>query len=297
MIDIKVERVLDFRPGAVIVCGTDGEREIHYASAGIAALTGFTTAEECLRYFGNSHQLLIYAEDEKKTTDSIWRQIEMTGSSFFVTHRVILPDQSIKTIAECGQILRGSEDLFYIFLYDLSLQESYEDDSPPRKEERNRSMLTNIDEETGFFGRKAFLIRAEEAIREILGSRESAAFLHIVVNDKDVFGKCPSINYKTRLIQKIAGMINEAFPDSVAGRLEDDSIVLITREAGAEASIRRINTMLQVYYPNTRISVKAGCYVIDRKESDFRLTDVMRCATSACNSILLYGDICFRKYN
>ncbi|MBR0172433.1 MAG: hypothetical protein IJQ21_06545 [Lachnospiraceae bacterium] len=295
---VTAEKILENLPGAAIICDVSGERKIFYASEGIAKLFGFETALGCLRYFGYSHQLLIYAEDEEKTSNSIWRQIETSGGSFFVTHRVILPDQRFKTIAQCGRLVKekDSEACFYIYLYDMQLQDTYTDMCMARQKKEKNRCVTNIDDVTGFFGKKAFMIRADEAIREIQDSRKNAVFLHIYIKGNDIFDNRFSTQFETILLRKTAGLLKDAFPDSTAGRWEDDRLVLVTEEEKAENAIWRINKMLQVYYPNTMISVKAGCYVVDRKVQEFRLTDVMERAASACNSIIYDNDAYYSRY-
>lgn len=296
---VTTEKILENLPGAVIICDASGERKIFYASEGIAKLFGFETAMGCLRYFGYSHQLLIYAEDEEKTSKSIWSQIETSGDSFFVTHRVILPDQRFKRIAQCGKLLKkkDSEACFYIYMYDMQLQDSYTDMCMAGQKKEKDCYVTNIDEVTGFFGKKAFLIRAEEAIREIQDSLKNAVFLHIYIKGNDRFGNSFGSRYETNLLRKTAGLLKEAFPDSTAGRWEDDRLVLVTGEEKAENVIWRINKMLQVYYPNTMISIKAGCYVVGRKVQNICLTEVMERAASACNSIIFDNDAYYSRYH
>ena len=114
-------RFMEEMPGGVLIYCADGGEEIVYANRALLRIFQCGSMEEFRELTGNSFRGMVWHEDVDGVERSIWEQVSASRYDLdYVEYRVRRKDGQIRWIEDYGHFVRGSRDLFYVFLNDVT---------------------------------------------------------------------------------------------------------------------------------------------------------------------------------
>ena len=97
------------------------------------------------------------------------------------------------------------------------------------------------------------------------------------------------------VLQRVANVLHEEFPDDLLSRFSDDHFVLVTRRAGLEQRLKRVHDRVARLVPGMTVELKAGVYELAKGETTIPFAHDR--AKVACTSIKGRFDQHFRFYD
>ena len=272
-------------PGAILVYRADEEAEILCASDGLVQIFECSSFEDFMKFTGGSFSGVVYPEDLEETNRIIEEQIKLADGFDYVKYRIITRTGKIKHIEDWGHFVHDEElgDLYYVNLHDTANKEKLMAIAGNNAKPSNDGSKNARDELTGLFNMNYFRAQAPEFLQKVFKSGLPVSCVYFNIRNFHTYNETYGFSGGDRMLQSIARIIKETFPNGLVARVESDHFVVLTSQTDLSDKILRMNTRINNIRREVIVEMKAGIYKIYDEKMDISL--ICDYAKLACDSI------------
>ena len=272
-------------PGALLVYRADEEAEILCASDGLIKIFECESFEDFMKFTGGSFSGVVYPEDLEETNRIIEEQIKLADGFDYVKYRIITRTGRIKHIEDWGHLVQDEElgDLYYVNLHDTANKEKLMAIAGNNASTNSISTGNSTDELTGLYNMSYFRLHAPDFISKAIKSEQPVSCIYFNIRNFHTYNETYGFSGGDRMLQSIARIIKDTFPNGLVARVEGDHFVVLTSQIDLTEKILRMNNRVNNIRREVIVEMKAGVFKIRDEKMDISL--ICDYAKLACDSI------------
>ena len=202
------------------------------------------------------------------------------GASFFGFYRVLLTfnggvtfeAQHIEISGVMHKIISGDAVNYLTFFISLTTIcfAIYHGRLKEARKSKELEKSAKEDRLTGLWNYNYFSELASKAIGELKGDVSENVLLFVDVHNFKAFNDQRGFEAGDRFLVAIGGYLSDVFSDSLYGRQADDHFVVMTKRAGLEERLDRLNERVSAYDDEILLGINCGGYRLNASGEDPR---------------------------
>ena len=202
------------------------------------------------------------------------------GASFFGFYRVLLTfnggltfeAQHIEISGVMHKIISGDAVNYLTFFISLTTIcfAIYHGRLKEARKSKELEKSAKEDRLTGLWNYNYFSELASKAIGELKGDVSENVLLFVDVHNFKAFNDQRGFEAGDRFLVAIGGYVSDVFSDSLYGRQADDHFVVMTKRAGLEERLDRLNERVSAYDDEILLGINCGGYRLNASGEDPR---------------------------
>ena len=202
------------------------------------------------------------------------------GASFFGFYRVLLTfnggltfeAQHIEISGVMHKIISGDAVNYLTFFISLTTIcfAIYHGRLKEARKSKELEKSAKEDRLTGLWNYNYFSELASKAIGELKGDVSENVLIFVDVHNFKAFNDQRGFEAGDRFLVAIGGYLSDVFSDSLYGRQADDHFVVMTKRAGLEERLDRLNERVSAYDDEILLGINCGGYRLNASGEDPR---------------------------